>query len=909
MSIARKRDPKYVVAAICMALSGMAALVYQVVWTHKMAVAIGTAQSAVAIMLASFLGGLALGGWMAARWLNSGVDAGRRYAFLELFIAVWAIAVPLLFPLLQTLLIGLLSSGAHLPPDAGWAQFWVYLTIVAAAFAPPTIAMGATLPILVRAVRCGVDDVAGLYALNTFGAAAGAMLAGFLLLPSLGLTVASQLAAAANIVAAVLAWRHLRSNGPEKKHDAGTAASPVQRVLVAAFLSGVATFALEVFWTRLLAIPFGGTTQGFAFMLGLWLTGLALGGLYAARKPGSAAMALTFGAILSSLGYLAILVTGAAEKSAVLALFPGAIAFGMAYPRFVEAAGGDPAKSAAVVYASNTAGAVAGAMLAGHYLLESYGFGGTLLVAVTLLFLAAAAVSHISKQTYAFAAGALASIGGLVIGVPEPYSLLKAGVVDRDTSGDLVSLNVGRVATVEVRDRDDGVLIRSDGLPEALVPRAGTPPALNDQHWLTILPSLARPQARSMMVIGLGGGVSLEPVPSWISTIDVVEIEERIIEANRRIASQRAVDPLSDARVKIVHNDARNAMLRTGKRYDIIVSQPSHPWTAGSSNLYTRQFVALAKARLADHGVFVQWMNASFVDPRLLRSFLATLASEFPNVRVYEPVPFNLIVMASDAPILPESGLAVVGPADVRLLDRAGILDADDFAWSLLLDEGAVRRAIAGAFPISDDRNSMAFETGPGRGILTRTGLDAFTQRPAGVRAGSDYSRLRLAQAGLLPFTPVTESGLVALARAKGAAGDYAALAGMDRQLASVTPVEPGYAAANQLRSAWRLERIASVDPRQRAAIAQETLTIVDAALRVEATTDLLIQRATLAQVIGDHAMLVETALAFAVVASQSRGGTLEARRSEALKAALGRLESSPIRQRAIAALDGVAQR
>lgn len=905
MNTERLPYPKKAVAAICMLLSGMAALVYQIVWTHQMSVAIGTAQSAVAIMLASFLGGLALGGWIAARWLNSGLDAGKRYVLLELFIAIWAIALPFTFPALQTLLIGLLSSGPILPPDAGLSQLCVYLIIVTTAFAPPTIAMGATLPILVRAVRGETEDVAGLYALNTFGAAAGAMLAGFLLVPYVGLIAASQLAAAANLAAAALAWRHLRANGPDAERSAVSRQPPIPRLLVAAGLSGTATFALEVFWTRLLAIPFGGTTQGFAFMLGLWLAGLALGGVIAGRRTGSAAIALTMGAVLSVLGYLTILVTGAAAKTAVLALFPGAVAFGMAYPRFVDAAGGDPARSAALIYASNTAGAVIGSMLAGHYLLETFGFGGTLLVAVMLLFLAASAASRNMKAAAGFGGCALAAVGALLLGIPEPYSLLKAGIVDGDTSGELVSLNVGRVATVEVRDRDDGIVVRSDGLPEALVPRAGMPPSLNDQHWLTALPALARTEARSMMVIGLGGGVSLEAVPSWVRQIDVVEIEERIIEANRNIASQREVNPLADPRINLVHNDARNSMLRTRKSYDIIVSQPSHPWTAGSASLYTQQFVALAKSRLADRGVFVQWMNASFVDPHLMRSFLATVASEFKVVRVYEPVPFNLIIIASDAPISPESGFGRVGPTSAELFKRAGILSSQDFAWSLLLDEYSVRQLIKGVEVIGDDRNSMAFATGPGRGIMTRTALDAITKRPAEVRADSAYSSLRLAQAGLLPFPRTPEISMLAAARQRGNAGDYAALAAMDQNLASLIPTDPGYASANQLRAAWRLEKIGSSTRNLQRALSSEALSIVDAALRVETTTDLLIQRATLAQLIGDDAMLAETALVFAHIVRQGSSSEIEIRRSQALIAALQRLPSSAIQRRAISALAG----
>ena len=96
----------------------------------------------------------------------------------------------------------------------------------------------------------------------------------------------------------------------------------------------------------------------------------------------------------------------------------------------------------------------------------------------------------------------------------------------------------------------------------------------------------------------LGGGVLLEDLPPSIASIDVVELESEILAANRRMGPLRHSDPLQDTRIQIVTNDARNALPLTARRYDIIISQPSHPWTAGASHLYTDGFVGLVKSRL-----------------------------------------------------------------------------------------------------------------------------------------------------------------------------------------------------------------------------------------------------------------------------------------------------------------------
>ena len=140
-----------------------------------------------------------------------------------------------------------------------------------------------------------------------------------------------------------------------------------------------------------------------------------------------------------------------------------------------------------------------------------------------------------------------------------------------------------------------------------------------------------------MLVVGLGGGLMLEDLPPSVEEVEVIELEPLVIEANRAIAKQRRRDPLADPRLTLRVNDARGSLLLTGRRFDAIVSQPSHPWTAGSSPLYTREFFALVRSRLAEDGVFVQWIGPGFVDEGLLRTILATLCDVFEHVELYHP--------------------------------------------------------------------------------------------------------------------------------------------------------------------------------------------------------------------------------------------------------------------------------
>ena len=150
----------------------------------------------------------------------------------------------------------------------------------------------------------------------------------------------------------------------------------------------------------------------------------------------------------------------------------------------------------------------------------------------------------------------------------------------------------------------------------------------------------------------------LEGTPASVASVDVVELEPEVIEASRQLSGMRDADPLADPRINIVINDARNALRLTRKSYDAIVSQPSHPWTAGASHLFTREFAASVRSHLNDGGVFLQWMNAEFVDEPLLRTLAATLLAEFEYVRLYRPSARVLMFLASDAPLDVELELA-----------------------------------------------------------------------------------------------------------------------------------------------------------------------------------------------------------------------------------------------------------
>jgi hypothetical protein len=315
------------------------------------------------------------------------------------------------------------------------------------------------------------------------------------------------------------------------------------------------------------------------------------------------------------------------------------------------------------------------------------------------------------RRPWALGASAAAILACALFMPQPPMKLVVTSPLNVDSRGRVLYYDIGRSASVVMLSQDGGLTLRTNGLPEALMDSHGSVPRFSGEYWLSPLAVIARPEARDMLIVGFGGGVVIEGVPPSVRRIDVIELEPKVIEANLQTRSLRKRDPLADLRVNVINNDARGALRLTGRRYDAIISQPSHPWTAGASHLYTREFMQLAHDHLAPEGVFVQWMNVMFMDEDLLRSLTATFLSVFREVRLYRPDPETIVFLASDGKLELESRLAATGlPIREAPLHyaRFGINNAEDVVAALALDGEGARALAAGAPLITDDDNRIA---------------------------------------------------------------------------------------------------------------------------------------------------------------------------------------------------------
>ncbi len=729
----------------CVALSGFAALVYQTAWTREFAFVFGTSELAIAVVLAAYMAGLAAGSLAGGRLAPRVARPVLAYGLLELGIAASALAIPAGLAAARAAMLAIFGGRAELPGDEEVLPSLFGLSASFLIMMVPTAFMGATLPLLAKhAVRREGEigsRVGALYALNTAGAVCGTLATAFALLPALGLRATIWLAVAVN--ACVFGFAAWIARTARDLADSDAAPSPARPVLAARWVlpllavSGWVSFSYEVLWTRLLSHLLGGSIYAFAVMLASFLLGITAGAAAAAylvtsaRRAGWTVAGAQLGACalaLASFRLLTWLPTWAAARLeagggialhaaiALCALLPSAFCFGIAFPAGVRLLAQRPehaGSASARAYAWNTAGAIAGALSCAYWTLPALAFSGTMqLLAATSAALSAFAVLALGLGVRA---GALPLAALLLVGgtrPEEPWKLLLSSPlpVGGEADSAIRYYEVGRSATVLLADAGPARWrLRSNGLPESLIiaapslRRAGT-----STRWLGALAPLLRPNTARIASVGLGGGVHLEAIPGRVSQIDVIEIESAIVAANRAIGSRRASDPLSDPRVRVVVNDARSALLLSGQRFDAVVAQASHPWTAGSSHLYTREFFALVDSRLAEGGVFVQWMGAAFTNEALLRTLVATLLATWPHVQVYRPLGGDLLFAASHAPLARDAAWIRSEVArDPSTTTALGIASALDVELALVLDEQGCRAFAADAPLNTDDRNEL----------------------------------------------------------------------------------------------------------------------------------------------------------------------------------------------------------
>jgi len=629
--------------------SGCAALIYEVVWFQLLQLVIGATAVSLGILLATFMGGLCVGSLVFPRLVPPSRHPLRIYAQLELGIAAFGVVILFAVPALGRSAIVLLV--------------------------PPTLLMGATLPAVARWVEStpqGVSWLGFFYGGNIAGAVAGSLLAGFYLLRLFDMARATYVAAAINVAMAALAWvlasrtphraaeeraapaRAMKGRATAERATAERAATSRTPIYVAIGLSGLAALGAEVVWTRILSLLFGGTVYTFSIIAAAFLFGLGIGsavGAWLARnaqRPGAmlaacqvgVAFTVAWGAALINRAYPYWPIDPALAPGpwfifqldllrAFVAVVPAACFWGASFPLALAAAAPraeDPAEVVGRVYAANTIGAVIGALVFSLFVIPAFGTQDAQRVLIWIA--AAAAIATLAWRMAA--AGVVAAAVASATIAPVPADVIAYGRQIATFKGaNFLYQGEGLNSSIAVSESEGGVRnFHVSGKVEAST-------EVHDmrlQRMLGHMSALMHPDPQSVLVVGFGAGVTagsfvLHP---GIKRIVICEIEPLIPRMVAPYFSNENYNVVSDPRVEIVYDDARHYILTTTEKFDIITSDPIHPWVKGAASLYTKEYFEEVKAHLKPGGVVTQWVPLYQSTEDVIKSEVATFFDVFP---------------------------------------------------------------------------------------------------------------------------------------------------------------------------------------------------------------------------------------------------------------------------------------
>ncbi len=687
-------------------ISGFAGLIYESIWSHYLKLFLGHAAYAQTLVLAIFMGGMALGSWLVSRFTHRITNLLLGYAIAELVIGILAIVFHRVFVSVTGW-----AFDSVLPALGGTGMVDLFKWGLASALIlPASILLGTTFPLMSAGIirvfpQEGGRALSMLYFTNSFGASVGVLASGFYLIERVGLPGAMLTAGLLNVTLAFAVWlitkRIAAAEGAGPAVPAGTGEGGrrlFRLMIVLAFATGAASFAYEIAWIRMLSLGLGASSHAFEVMLSAFILGMSLGGLVLRLIPDAfrddlkwlagilAAKAIfavgalgVYGGVLEFVawamravsptaeGYVLLNVSG--HVASMMVMFPTAFCAGMTLPlaTSVLLVRGHGEASIGRIYGANTAGCIIGAAFATHVGMEAFGVKGiTGLGAIADLGMAAAVFAigmRINVRT-AFAAVATIAVAAVAIYASSELDELKmASGVFRygrflsPENSRVIFYRDGKTATISVTDIGNSRSIRTNGKPDASVEFHHRTRPSTDEPTMVLagtLPFAFKPDAKRVANIGFGSGLTTHAVlgSPTVEKVDTIEIERAMIEGARYFDpyNRRAYH---DPRSRIHIDDAKTFFASHGARYDVIISEPSNPWVSGVSSLFSEEFYAHIGRYLADDGVLVQWVQVYEISFDLLASIVKALGTHFGDYELFTTNTGDVLIVATKAPTLP----------------------------------------------------------------------------------------------------------------------------------------------------------------------------------------------------------------------------------------------------------------
>ena len=674
------------VAPIVFILSGASALMFETVWFRVTSIVLGSSVWSAAAVLMAFMAGLALGNLAIALRGERIGNPARLYIFIEVVIGLAGAATVFYLPTLSRAIAGLLSALIEQRPLLNAGRFIIAFGVLLL----PAIAMGATLPVMQKALR-EIDrsfsySIARLYGWNTFGAVCGTLLAEFGLIGLLGLKATGLVACGLNLLAAALMLRFSRTAQPlllPRREKSPAVVS--KRLLAGPALAGLFLLALEVVWFRFLSLFHFETSTLFAIMLAVVLVGIALGGLIVARTGlaerdvDSTLFTLGLAAAFTLVSSFAIF-QGLARiyfydialnlwvftAAAVVLMLPTSIVSGMLFPLFGERLHRElslDTQASGLLTFANTLGAAIGSGIATFLLLPRLGIEFSIL-AIALGYLALGGLILATRVNGAAISRAIpkAAVSLLIVAAIFPYgainrSLDRLGQVMYPNE-ELIAVRESVYATLqyyrnEKLGQPDFFRLATNGFSMT----ASNFTSVRYMKLFAYLPEILHPNLRDVLLISYGIGNTAYAITRLeeVRHIDVVDISEDVIELSRLADAARDASPLDDPRLEVHIEDGRFYLQTTSRKYDLITGEPPPPKNPLIVNLYTREYFASIRERLNPGGVASYWLPLHDLHDSDSAAIVRAFCEVFDDCSLWSGYNLDLILLGSNGGLQPIS--------------------------------------------------------------------------------------------------------------------------------------------------------------------------------------------------------------------------------------------------------------
>jgi spermidine synthase len=735
--------------------SGAASLIYQVLWIKQLALVVGVDVQAVTTGVSAFFAGLALGGWLLGRLADRVSRPLLFYAALEGGALVLA--------------VGSTLALAHAAAPFAWLQERTGPLAWALPFALvglPAVLMGGTLPVLMRALGPRATQLgragARLYAANTGGAIAGTLVCAFVLIPSLGVRGSAFAAAGLNAVAALVALlisragsartpvklRPLDTASSDDDDDASANDKPGARLAITLYaLAGGIALGYEVVWSQVI-VQFV-STRGFAFaiVLATYLLGLTLGSAFASRRvdrtrdpwgmfallivaAGLVALlevaalggwllqwqSLARAAAFSATGNLLAAMCASFAVAAACIVFVPTLLLGAAFPFALRMSvdARHTGRDVGAVVALNTAGGIAGTLLAGFVLVPALG----LVHALAVLAVLASALGGVAVwrgrgvrrgarwSVPALAAAALCAV------LLTPSDRLATLLADA-RGGNLISYEESAGGTVAVIGQGAGQKQFRRLYIQGVSNSGDAMTSLRYMRLQALLPLLIhRDTPRSTLVIGLGTGITGGALLTWpgLDQRVVAELLPAVVRAAPQFKGNYGMS--TDPRIDVRLRDGRRELLRSSEHYDLITLEPPPPSAAGVVNLYSSDFYRLAASRLQTGGIVAQWLPLPTQNEEDTRSLIQSFIQVFPYATLWTTELHEMMLIGSMQPIeldVPRIASRFAQPQVAKALREVGVASPAALLATWITDRAGLAYYTADAPPVTDDRPRIEY--------------------------------------------------------------------------------------------------------------------------------------------------------------------------------------------------------